>query len=96
LESALVENESIAHFVDMWTVAWTAAIAVGYVARFTPWPGLKVLKSNVMTHLMMLSSAAVVLGLTLLEASEIAAVLTAWAVVIASVKLIYDSLGQHE
>jgi len=91
-----VGTESIAHFVDAWTVAWTAVIAFGYVARFTPWPRLKFLKSNTMAHLMMLSSAAVVLGLTLMEASEIAAVLTAWAIVISSVKLIYDSLGQHE
>jgi hypothetical protein len=91
-----VGNESIAHFVDVWTVAWTAIIGMGYVAQFTPWPRLKFLKSNAMAHLMMLSSAAVVLGLTLMEASEIAAVLTAWAVIIASVKLIYDSLGQHE
>jgi len=91
-----VGNESIAHFVDAWTVGWTAVIGVGYVARFTPWPSLKFLKSNTMAHLMLLSSAAVVLGLTLMEASEVAAVLTAWAVVISSVKLIYDSLGQHE
>lgn len=89
-------NESIAHFVDIWTVSWTAIIGFGYVARFTPWPGLKLLKSNAMAHLMLFSSAAVVLFLTVLEASEIAAVLTAWAVVISSVKLLYDSLGQHE
>ena len=89
-------NESIAQFVDVWTVVWTALIALGYVARYTPWPRLKFLKSSFVAHMMILSSSAVVLGLTLAEASEIAAVLAAWAIVICSVKLIYDSLGQHE
>lgn len=89
-------SESISLLADTWTVVWTVAMVVGYFADYTPWPGLKALKDEGLARLMLLSSAALVLGLTLGGAREVSAILAAWAIVISSVKLLYDSLGQHE
>jgi hypothetical protein len=84
-------NEQISLLVDVWTVAWTVVLGLGYLADHTPFPRLSVLRQTGVVHAMMLSSAAVVLGLTLGERSEAAAILTAWAVLTSSVKLLWDS-----
>ena len=89
-------SESINLLVDTWAVVWTVVMVAGYFAEYTPWPGLKALRDEGLARLMLLSSAAVVLGLTLGGAREASAILAAWAIVVSSVKLLYDSLGQHE
>lgn len=89
-------TEGIATFVDAWAVAWSAVLGLGYLAELTPWPSLRVLRTRGVASAMLLSSAAVVFGLTLAGAREAAAVVTAWAVVISSVKLLYDWLGQGD
>jgi hypothetical protein len=91
-----VGTESVRLLVDTWAIVWTVVMLAGYLADFTPWPALKKLKDPVLARLMFLSSAAIVLGLTLGGAREASAVLTAWAIVVLSVKLLYDSLGQEE
>ncbi len=87
-------TDDIRIFVDAWAVAWTAVFLAGFVAELTPWPGLKALRDNGVARFMLLSSAAVVLGLTLAGAREASAILAAWAVVLSSVKLLYDWLVQ--
>jgi hypothetical protein len=89
-----VGSDDIRIFVDSWAVAWTAVFLAGFVAELTPWPGLKALRGHAVARFMLLSSAAVVLGLTFLDAREASAVLAAWAIVISSVKLLYDWLVQ--
>jgi hypothetical protein len=91
----VVGNEDIASLVDAWSVVWTALLLVGYLAELTPWPRLRVLRATGVASFMLLSSSAVVLGLVLAERTESAAVLSAWAVVTCSVKLIWD-LFQRE
>ena len=70
-------NEQISFLVDLWTVAWTVVLLLGYLAEFTPFPRLSLLRHARVAHAMMLSSAAVVLGLTLGERTEAAAIVTA-------------------
>jgi hypothetical protein len=84
-------NEQISLLVDLWTVAWTVVLVLGYLADFTPFPRLRFLRESRVAHAMMLSSAAVVLGLTLGERTEAAAIVTAWAVVTSSVKMLWDN-----
>jgi hypothetical protein len=84
-------TEQISLLVDLWTVAWTVVLVLGYVADFTPFPRLRFLREPGVAHAMMLSSAAVVLGLTLGDRIEAAAVVTAWAVVTSSVKMLWDN-----
>ena len=89
-----MESGAIRWFVDSWAVVWSVAILVGYLAENTPWPSLSVLRENSVTRVMLLTSAAAVLGLTLAGAREPSAILAAWAIVTSSVKLLYDSLGE--
>jgi hypothetical protein len=89
-----VGSDSIATFVDSWTVAWTLTLLTGYLADLTPWPSLKVLRSPRVTTFMVMASAAAVLGLTLAEATEASAVLAAWAIITSSVKLLYDGFAR--
>ena len=87
-------SEEIRVFVDAWAVAWSAILLLGYLADLTPWPSLKALRENAVAKIMLVLSAAAVLGLTLAGAREASAILAAWAIVTSSVKLLYDSLGE--
>ena len=87
-------SEEIRVFVDAWAVAWSAILLLGYLADLTPWPSLKALRENAVAKVMLVMSAAAVLGLTLAGAREASAILAAWAIVTSSVKLLYDSLGE--
>ena len=89
-------TDPITLFADLWAVAWMVVFGLGYAAEQTPWPQLKSLRSPATSRLMVFASAAVVLGLTLGGAREQSAVLASWAIVIASVKLLCDGLGQTE
>jgi hypothetical protein len=89
-----VGGEDIRIFVDSWAVAWSVVLLVGYVAELTPWPSLKALRANGVAKVMLVTSAAAVLGLTLADAREASAILAAWAIITSSVKLLYDSLGE--
>ncbi|HET7747419.1 MAG TPA: hypothetical protein VFM29_08975 [Vicinamibacteria bacterium] len=91
-----MHGESLARFVDMWAVGWTLAVLLGYFAHRTPFPRLEFLRSTGVAKVMLLLTAAVVLGLTLAGAKEPSAVLATWAIVISAVKLLYDGLGQTE
>jgi hypothetical protein len=87
-------SEDIRIFVDSWAIAWSVLLLVGYVAELTPWPSLKALRGNSVARVMLATSAAAVLGLTLADAREASAILAAWAIITSSVKLLYDSLGE--
>ncbi len=89
-------SENIRLLVDTWAVVWSVAMLSGYFAHHTPWPRLSALKSEGLARVMLLSTIAVVLGLTLGGAREASAVLASWAIVASSVKLLYDTLGQRE
>ena|SRR5437016_2524237 len=93
-EGGVVSSEEIRVFVDSWAVAWSVVLLLGYLAELTPWPALKALRANAVAKVMLLTSAAAVLGLTLAEAREASAVLAAWAIITSSVKLLYDSFGE--
>lgn len=91
-----MQGEAMARFVDVWAVGWTLAVLLGYFAHRTPFPRLEFLRSPGVAKAMLLLTAAIVLGLTLAGAREPSAVLATWAIVISSVKLLYDGLGQVE
>lgn len=89
-------SEQINTFVDVWTVAWTLVVAAGYLAELTPFPRLSILRSTPVLHGLLVSSAAVVLGLTVLERPRAAALVTAWAIIAASIKLLWDAWETDE
>jgi hypothetical protein len=91
-----VQGEAMAHFVDLWAIGWTVALLAGYLAHFTPFPSLKALRAPGVAKTMLILTLGAVLGLTLAGAREPSAVLATWAIVVSSVKLLYDGLEQTE
>lgn len=83
-------TEQMSLLVDVWTVAWTLVIGLGYVANRTPFPRLAALREPTIVNVMLLSSADVVLGLLLGGRPEAGAILTAWAVLTSFVKSLMD------
>ena len=89
-----MDSGAIRWFVDSWAIVWSVGILLGYLAESTPWPSLKRLREDSVMRVMLMTSAAAVLGLTLAGAREPSAILAAWAIITSSVKLLYDSLGE--
>lgn len=81
--------EAVTTFVDCWTVAWTAVLAVGYAAEISPWPWLTVLRSPSVSRLMLFSSVLAVFVLTLGGGGRPVAVLSAWAIVFSSLNWLF-------
>lgn len=82
-------REAINLFVDCWTVGWTVVLALGYVAEFTPWPRLTVLRSPRVAKLLLLLSMAVVLGFTLAGDTKATTTITTWAIVFSSLNWLF-------
>jgi hypothetical protein len=85
-----MERNVIYVFVDGWAVGWTALLAIGYLAELTPWPRLSALRSPFAAKLMLVSSIAVVFGLTLVDAPTATATLTTWAIVFSSLNWLFE------
>jgi len=81
--------ETIASFVDWWTLGWTVALTIGYLAEFTPWPRLRVFRSPVAAKAMLMTSTAIVLGFTLADNRRAAALIAAWAIVFSSLNWLF-------
>jgi len=81
--------EAINLFVNAWTIGWTALLALGYVAEFTPWPSLTALRSPLTAKLLLLSSMAVVLGFTLAGATKATTTIATWAIVFSSLNWLF-------
>jgi hypothetical protein len=81
--------ETINTFVDGWTVGWTALLAVGYVAEYTPWRRLTALRSPLAAKLLLLTSTAVVLGFTLAGATKATTTIATWAIVFSSLNWLF-------
>ena len=84
-------TQQMSTLVDVWTISWTVALGLGYVAERTPFPRLAMLREPAAAQAMLLSSAAMLLGLILGGRPEAGAILTAWAVVTTSVKMLLDN-----
>jgi hypothetical protein len=89
-------EDGIGRLVNSWALAWTIALMAGYLADFMPWEWIKALRARSVLKHMLLSTGAVLLGLTLAGVREQSAMLAAWAIVSASVKLLCDSVAQVE
>ena len=89
-------EDGIAGLVNAWALAWSVVLMAGYLADFTPWGWLKSLRERGVVKHMLLSTGALMLGLTLAGAGEHGAMLLAWAMISVSVKLLCDSLEQTE
>ena len=87
---------AVGFLVQAWMLAWSAVLALGYLAGFTPWPGLRVLRSQVVTKVLLLSSTALVGGFTLAGVTQPCALLATWAVLFSSLNWLFHYFGSVE
>lgn len=87
---------AVGFLVQAWMLAWSAVLALGYLAGFTPWPGLRVLRSQVVTKVLLLSSTALVGGFTLAGVTQYCALLATWAVLFSSLNWLFHYFGSVE
>jgi hypothetical protein len=82
--------------VQAWMLVWSALIALGYLAGYTPWPRLRVLRSQGVTKVLLLSSTAIVGGFTLGGVTQHCALLATWAILFSSLNWLYHYFGSVE
>jgi hypothetical protein len=91
-----MERVDVGLFVHAWMLAWSAVVALGYVAPFTPWPGLRVLRSPAVIRLLVMSSTALAGGFTLAGTTQQCALLATWAILSSSLSWLYHYYGPVE
>jgi hypothetical protein len=87
---------AVGMLVLAWMLAWSAVLALGYVAGFTPWPGLRVLRSQAVNKILLMSSTAVVGGFTLGGVTQHCALLATWAILFSSLNWLFHYFGSLE
>jgi hypothetical protein len=86
-------GDGLGTLVDAWALGWSVLLAAGYLAELSAWSWMKALRERGAFKWMLMSTGAVVVGLALAGVREQGAMLVAWAVVCASVKLLCDSVA---
>jgi hypothetical protein len=87
---------AVGFLTQAWMLAWSAVLALGYLAGFTPWPGLRLLRSQAVTKVLLLSSTALVGGFTLAGVTQCCALLATWAVLFSSLNWLFHYFGSVE
>lgn len=82
--------------VQAWMLAWSVVLALGYLAGYTPWPRLRVLRSRGVTKALLLSSTALVGGFTLGGVTQQCALLATWAILFSSLNWLFHYFGSVE
>jgi len=85
-------SDGITSVAEAWATGWSIVLMAGYLAELTPWGWMKALRDRGVLKGMLLSTGAAVLGFALAGVREQGAMLAAWAIICASVKLLCDSL----
>lgn len=91
-----MDATDISFLVYAWMVGWTVLLAIGYLADFTPWPALRVLRSSTVTKLLVMSSTALVGGFTLAGTTQHCALIATWVVLFSSLNWLFHYFGSLE
>ena len=91
-----MEGSSVGFLVGAWMAAWSVLLALGYLAEFTPWPKLRVLRSQGVTKALLMGSTALVGGFTLAGVTQYCALVATWAVLFSSLNWLFHYFGSVE
>jgi hypothetical protein len=91
-----VERFELGLLVGAWMLGWSALLALGYVADLTPWAWLRVLRSQGVTRVFLLTSSALVGGFTLAGVTQYCAVVAAWVILCSSLNWLFHYFGSVE
>ena len=91
-----MDGSGVGLLVGAWMLGWSALLAVGYFAEFTPWPMLRVLRSQGLTKALLLASTALVGGFTLAGVTQYCAVVATWVILCSSLNWLFHYFGSVE
>ena len=91
-----MDGSGVGLLVGAWMSAWSVLLALGYLADFTPWPKLRVLRSQGVTKALLLTSTALVGGFTLAGVTQYCALVATWAVLFSSLNWLFHYFGSVE
>jgi len=91
-----VEGLGVGLLVGTWMVAWSVLLTLGYLANLTPWPRLRVLRSQGVTRVLLLASTALVGGFTLAGVTQYCAVVATWVILCSSLNWLFHYFGSVE
>ena len=91
-----MEGLGVGLLVGTWMVAWSVLLTLGYVANLTPWPRLRVLRSQGVTRVLLLASTALVGGFTLAGVTQYCAVVATWVILCSSLNWLFHYFGSVE
>jgi hypothetical protein len=92
----MVDGTDVGVFVVGWMAVWTGLLALGYLADFTPWPRLRILRSPGVTKALLLASTALVGGFSLGGVTQYCALLATWAILFSSLNWLFHYFGSVE
>jgi hypothetical protein len=92
----MVEGSGVGFLVVAWVLAWSVLLALGYLADFTPWPKLRILRSQALTRTLLMASTALVGGFTLAGVTQYCALVATWAVLFSSLNWLFHYFGSVE
>ena len=91
-----MDGADVGFLVGAWMLVWSALLALGYLADFTPWPRLRLLRSQGTTKTLLLASTALVGGFSLAGVTQYCALLATWAILFSSLNWLFHYFGSVE
>jgi hypothetical protein len=91
-----VEGFDVGLLAGAWMLVWSALLALGYLAELTPWPRLRVLRSQGVTKALLLASTALVGGFTLAGVTQYCALVATWAILFSSLNWLFHYFSSIE
>lgn len=91
-----MEGFDVGLLAGAWMLVWSALLALGYLAELTPWPRLRVLRSQGVTKALLLASTALVGGFTLAGVTQYCALVATWAILFSSLNWLFHYFSSIE
>ena len=91
-----MEGFDVGLLVGAWMLLWSVLLALGYLAELTPWPRLRVMRSQGVTKALLMASTALVGGFTLAGVTQYCALVATWAILFSSLNWLFHYFSSLE
>lgn len=91
-----MEGFDVGLVAGAWMLVWSVLLALGYLAELTPWPRLRVLRSQAATKALLMASTALVGGFTLAGVTQYCALVATWAILFSSLNWLFHYFSSLE
>ena len=91
-----MEGFDVGLLAGAWMLLWSVLLALGYLAELTPWPRLRVMRSQGVTKALLMASTALVGGFTLAGVTQYCALVATWAILFSSLNWLFHYFSSLE